>query len=78
MCAVVQAMFVQPVRVQVYEFEGEVEICARKNLQTIPNMEFDLIAHNGNATGNCIHVVYIYTHRPFYIRHIQHFFQSHD
>ena len=58
-CVVVLAMFLQPVRVQVYEGRDRaVEICARKNLQSIYSVKLHLIAQNGNATGNCLHIVY--------------------
>ena len=51
--------FTQPVmRVQVYEGGGTVEICTGKNLQTIYSVELDLVARNGNATGNCSLCVY--------------------
>ena len=42
---------IQPV-VRVYESERLAEICAGKNVQTIVDLELDLIAHNGSAVGN--------------------------
>ena len=50
-CLAVLVQLIQPV-VRVYESEQLAEICAGKNIQTIVDLELDLIARNGSAVGN--------------------------
>ena len=39
-------------KVNVNESDRTVDICVKKSLQTIPDVEFTINSHGGNATGN--------------------------
>ena len=55
LCAVVTIEFVES-ELEVNEYEGVVEICVRKNLETAISVTLDLAIRNGSAFGNQIDI----------------------